>query len=391
MTTTYPFRDIGFLKFSFAALFLTIFTCGCGSGQISGKYRTQQVKRLNIESKVVANGTVNPVTTVIVGTQVSGMIKALYADFNSVVRRGQIVARLDPAIFEARVSEARSRLRQAQAEVAKARANLADAATDHRRFEKLWQDNLVARDELDNAHTRYLSTQAELKAAQAQETLALATLKEAETNLGYTTIFSPVDGVVISRNVDVGQTVAASFQTPTLFTIAEDLTKMQVQTAVDEGEVGKVAVGQKGTFTVDAFPDTTFSGQVTEVRLAPQTVQNVVTYTVVISADNPKLLLKPGMTATVSILIAKKENVLAVPNQALRFMPSPDEAKSAPPGPVVWRLGTRQKPVPVPVVPGITDGAWTEIKEGNLSPGEALIISMEKSNAQSTPRMRGPF
>jgi HlyD family secretion protein len=377
--------------FLLATVILVYLTSGCGSGQGSGKYRTREAKRLTLESMVVANGTVNPVTTVLVGTQVSGMIKALYADFNSVVRQGQVVARLDPAVFEARVAEARNRMRQAQAEVAKARANLADAATDYRRFDKLWQQNLVARDELDNAYTRYLATQAELQAAQAQVALARATLKEAETNLSYTTIYSPVDGVVISRNVDVGQTVAATFQTPTLFTIARDLTKMQVETAVDEGEVGKVAVGQTGNFTVDAYPDITFSGRVTEVRLAPQTVQNVVTYTVVIAADNPKLLLKPGMTATVNILATRKENVLAVPNQALRFMPPPDEAPAAPPGPVVWRLGPSQKPEPVPVVIGITDGTWTEIKEGAISPGEPLIISMVKPASKPGMRPRRPF
>jgi HlyD family secretion protein len=391
MTTAYLFQGKRTQYFLLAAVILAYLTSGCGSGQASDKYRTQQAKRLTLESRVVANGTVNPVTTVLVGTQVSGMIKALYADFNSVVRRGQVVARLDAAVFEARVAEARNRMRQAQAEVAKGRANLADAATDYRRFEKLWQQNLVARDELDNAYTRYLATQAELQAAQAQVALARATLKEAETNLSYTTIYSPVDGVVISRNVDVGQTVAATFQTPTLFTIAQDLTKMQVETAVDEGEVGKVAVGQTGAFTVDAYPDITFSGRVMEVRLAPQTVQNVVTYTVVIAADNPKLLLKPGMTATVNILATRKENVLAVPNQALRFMPPPDEALAAPPGPVVWRLGPHQKPEPVPVVIGITDGTWTEIKEGAISPGEPLIIGLVKPASKPGPRMRRPF
>jgi HlyD family secretion protein len=391
MAITVPFQNLRTLKFWLALLLLANLTWGCGSGPVSGQYRTQPVKRLTLESRVVANGTVNPVTTVLVGTQVSGMITALYADFNSEVRQGQVVARIDPAVFEARMSEARNRLRQAQAEVAKARANLAKAATDHGRYERLWQENLVARDELDNAYTRHLSTQAELQAALAQEASARATLKEAETNLGYTTIYSPVDGVVISRDVDVGQTVAATFQTPTLFTIAQDLTKMQVETAVDEGDVGQVAVGQTGTFTVDAFPDTTFSGQVTEVRLAPQTVQNVVTYTVIISADNPELLLKPGMTATVSILTAKKENVLAVSNQALRFVPPPDEARDAPPGPAVWRLGPRRQLEPVTVVTGITDGAWTEIKAGDLSLGEDLVIGLERPDTQSAPHLRRPF
>jgi HlyD family secretion protein len=370
-----------------------LLTGGCQAGNAKEKYRTQPVKRLTLEEKVVANGTVNPVTTVLVGSQVSGKIVEIFVDYNSVVKRGQMVAKIDPRLFEAKVAETRARHQQTLADLTRARANLADARNDYHRYQRLWQDNLVARDDLDNAHTRYQSEQANVKAAQAQAASAAAALKEAETNLGYTAILSPVDGVVISRNVDVGQTVAASFQTPTLFTIAQDLTKMQVETAVDEGEVGKVKEGQEAAFTVDAYPGTTFRGTVTSVRLAPQTVQNVVTYTVVVSADNPDFLLRPGMTATVSILAARKEQVLAVPNAALRFLPAPGEGPPAPGGTVVWRLerGTLK---PLAITTGISDGVWTEVRQGDLTEGQPLVVgALEERSRPAVPRgaPRGPF
>jgi HlyD family secretion protein len=371
---------------------LTLLAGGCGAGTPREKYRTQPVSRLSLEETVVANGTVNPVSTVLVGSQVSGKIVEIFVDYNSVVKRGQVVARIDPRLFEAKVAEARSRHQQALADLARARANLADAENDFHRFRKLWEEKLVARDELDNAYTRLQSEQATVRAVQAQVSAAAAAYKEALTNLEYTAITSPVDGVVVSRNVDVGQTVAASFQTPTLFTIAQDLTRMQVETAVDEGEVGKVREGQEATFTVDAHPGTTFRGRVTSVRLAPQIVQNVVTYTVVVSADNPDFLLKPGMTATVSLKVAKAERVLAVPNAALRFQPPPGEAPGAPEGPVVWVL-EQGALKPVPVQTGLTDGAWTEIRRGELKEGQPVVVGTPETRPRPVPRPgpRGPF
>lgn len=365
---------------------------GCGAGSPREKYRTQPVTRLTLEETVVANGTVNPVSTVLVGSQVSGKIVDIYVDYNSVVKRGQVVARIDPRLFEARVAETRARYEQTKADLARAQANLADAENDYRRYLQLWQENLVARNDLDKALTRRQTEQANVAAAQAQVTAAAAAYKEALTNLEYTAITSPVDGVVVSRNVDVGQTVAATFQTPTLFTIARDLTQMQVETAVDEGEVGKVREGQEATFTVDAHPGTTFRGQVTSVRLAPQIVQNVVTYTVVISADNPRLLLKPGMTATVSLKVAQAEQVLAVPNAALRFQPPPEAAPASPEGPVVWIL-ERGALKPVPVETGLTDGAWTEIRRGELTEGQPVVVGSLTAPPRPVPRpgFRGPF
>ncbi len=365
---------------------------GCNPATSSGEYLTQPVRLLTLEAKVVANGTVNPVTTVLVGSQVSGKITEIFVDYNSPVKVGQVVARIDPSLFEAKVAQARASLRQSQADVAKARANLELAATEHHRFQTLWQQNLVARDESDKARNTYHTAQADLQAAQARVGQAVATLNDAETNLSYTTIISPVAGTVVSRNVDVGQTVASSFQTPTLFTIAQDLTRMQVETAVDEAEVGKVKEGQEASFTVDAYPDTTFTGKVTQARLAPTTVQNVVTYTVVVQADNPQLLLRPGMTATVRIMVARRAEVLAIPNSALRFQPKEKKAEPLPAGSVIWRLGPQGKPQPVPVTLGISDGVSTELKESPLKEGEPVIVGRKETSPTRTPQpMRGPF
>ena len=361
-------------------------TPSCRSGANSKKYRTQPVKRLTLESKVVANGTVNPVQTVLVGAQISGKIVEIFVDYNSEVRQGQVVARIDPSLFQAKVAQARSSLRQNRAEVQKARANLSLADVEHRRYESLWRQDLVSRTDYDKARTTYDTARAELAASQGREALAAEALKEAEINLGYTNITSPVNGVVVSRNVEVGQTVASTFQTPTLFTIAQDLTRMQVETAVDEAEVGRVALEQEATFKVDSFPDLTFTGRVTQSRLAPITVQNVVTYTVIVQADNPRLLLRPGMTATVTIQVARMEGVLAVPNAALRFQPGPEEAAPPPQGTVVWRLGPNGRPEPIPVTLGLTDGQWTEIKEGALQEGDQVIVGLDEAPGKVRPK-----
>jgi HlyD family secretion protein len=346
-----------------------------GSGQ---KYRTVRVERGEISQVVTATGTINPVINVLVGSQVSGTIKALYADFNSQVKQDQVIAQIDPAIFEAQVQQGRANVQNARAglqnaeanlQAAKAgllnaqaglqtnRANLAKAevtVVDTNRTldrnSELMKRNVIAQSALDTAQANYDSAiaqreaaraqveqskaqietaraqtetaQAQVESAKAQIDQAKAGLKVSETNLNYTTIRSPVNGTVISRNVDVGQTVAASLQAPTLFTIAKDLTAMQVDTNVSEADVGRIEVGQEATFTVDAYPERTFRGKVSEVRNAPTTIQNVVTYDVVIQVGNKDFKLKPGMTANVTVLIAHKEGVLKVPNSALRFQPS---------------------------------------------------------------------
>jgi HlyD family secretion protein len=327
------------------------------------KYRTVKVERGNLSAFVTANGTINPVITVIVGSQVSGTIQKLYADYNSRVKLGELIAQIDPAIFQAQVSQAKAKLENAratalnaQADISTAKANVEsnranvikakvsvdDTKRSLGRSLELFGRNLISASDQDASQTAYDSALAQMEAARAQLSASEAQLDSAkakmeaaraqvkqseaelelaQVNLDHTKITAPVTGIVISRNVDVGQTVAASLQAPTLFTIAQDLTEMQVDTNVSEADIGRVAIGQEATFTVDAFPNLTFQGKVSDIRNAPVTVQNVVTYDVVILVKNPDLKLRPGMTANASILVAQGENVLKIPNAALRFRP----------------------------------------------------------------------
>ncbi len=342
------------------------------------EYRTEKVARGNIQATVTATGTVNAVTTVLVGTQVSGTIKNISVDFNARVTKGQLIAQIDPETFEAQVQQAR-------ANVAKAEALVRDAERTLRRNRELFSRNLIARSELDTAETNYDSNAAQREQAEAA-------LRMSETSLRYTRILSPVDGIVISRNVDVGQTVAASFQTPTLFTIAQDLTKMQIDANVDESDIGRVKVGQAAEFTVDAFPETTFKGGVRQIRRAPITIQNVVTYDVVIRVDNPGLKLMPGMTANVSIILDTRENIVKIPNAALRFRPpEKDRPKEQQKGPGVWIL-ENGRPRRVPVQPGVSDGNYSELVSGDLKEGQAVITeAVTKSRPQSAPSGPGMF
>lgn len=359
------------------------------------KFRTERVTRGNIQSTVTATGAVNAVVTVLVGTQVSGTIKHLYADFNSPVRKGQLIAQIDPATFEAQVAQSRANLLSAQANLEKAQATLVDAKRTMDRNRELFGRNLIARSDLDTAETNYETDKAQVSAAKAQVSQAAAALRTAEINLRYTRIISPVNGIVVSRNVDVGQTVAASFQTPTLFTIAQDLTKMQIDSNIAEADIGKISVGQPVEFTVDAYPDITFKGRVSEVRNAPITVQNVVTYDVVVKVDNSDLKLKPGMTANISVITASRENVLKIPNAALRFRLSEGRKESATPeqgrqerGRRVWALESG-KPKRLKVTTGISDGTFTELVSGGLNEGQELIVeSLSKSKEGAS--MHGP-
>ncbi|MEK6775670.1 MAG: efflux RND transporter periplasmic adaptor subunit [bacterium] len=357
------------------------------------KFRTDKMTRGDIEMTITATGTVNPVTTVLVGTQVSGTIKELYVDFNSPVKKGQLIAGIDPALFEAQVSQAKANLLSARANLEKAEAARVDAKRTMDRNKELFSKNLIARSDFDTSETNYETSMAQKNAAKAQIAQAEAALYLAETNLRYTKIVSPVDGIVVSRSVDVGQTVAASFQTPTLFTIAQDLTKMQIDTNVDEADIGKVMVGQDVEFTVDAYPDMTFKGKVLQVRNAPITVQNVVTYDVVIIVDNPEFKLKPGMTANVSVIVSIKKDILKIPNAALRFQPA-EKSKTAmqPKGPGVWIL-EQGKPKRVPISIGISDGNYAELVSGEMKEGQEIIVeslappAQAKDPAHSGPRM----
>ncbi|MBI5525540.1 MAG: efflux RND transporter periplasmic adaptor subunit [Deltaproteobacteria bacterium] len=346
------------------------------------KYRTEKVVKGDITAVVSATGIVNPVRTVLVGTQVSGVIKALNADFNSAVKAGQLVAQIDPATFEAQREQARANVQSARANLEKAEASFADMNRVAARVRDLHSKKFAAQGDLDTAETNLTAAKAAVSAARAAVAQAEAAERVAETNLRYTRIVSPVDGTVIARNVDVGQTVAASFQTPTLFSIAEDLAKMQIDTNVAEADIGRVREGQDVEFRVDAYPDATFSGVVFQVRNAPITVQNVVTYDVVVKVDNSDLRLKPGMTANVSIVVDRRPGVLKVPNAALRFAP-PNAEKAKGPGVYVLEGG---KPVRVAVTRGISDGSFTEVAAAELSEGAEVVVELvDKSKKPTRP------
>jgi HlyD family secretion protein len=376
-------------KILIAGGILGILMFGCKGDTTS--YRTEPVTTGDIQATVTATGTVNAVTTVLVGTQVSGTIKNLYVDFNSRVRKGQLIAQIDPATFVAQVQQAQANLLSAQANLDKAQVALVDTKRTFDRNKELFSKNLVARSDLDTAETNYQTAKAQLGASKAQVEQAKASLEVDKTNLAYTKIVSPVNGVVISRNVDVGQTVAASFQTPTLFTIAEDLTKMQIDTNVAESDIGVVKLGQDVDFTVDAYPDTTFHGKVWQIRQAPITVQNVVTYDVVIQVNNRDLKLMPGMTANVTIIITTRHDVLRVTNAAMRFRFSEKQAGTGSSGaadkkgPSIWVL-ENGKPKRVGITPGISDGNYTEVVSGDLKEGQQAIVEvLRKGKGPSTP------
>jgi HlyD family secretion protein len=360
-----------------AAALAALAPAGCKSG--GPKYVTEKITRGDITTTITATGTVNPVTSVNVGTQVSGRIAALSADFNSPVKKGQLIATIDPALFQAQVDQARANVSNAKANLEKAKATEYDAKRTWDRYKNLYGRNLVAKSQMDAAETADLTAHASTMAAQTLVDQTSAALKLAETNLFYTKIVSPVDGVVISRNVDIGQTVAASFQTPTLFVIAADLTKMQIDTTVDEADISAVKTGEDAEFTVDAYPEDTFRGVVEQVRNAATTVQNVVTYDVVVKVDNRDLKLKPGMTADVSIITSVVKDVLRIPNAALRFKPAAAAAAAgarpapAERGPAVW-VERDGKLTRVPVKIGLSDGAFTELISGGLKEGDIVVI-----------------
>jgi HlyD family secretion protein len=428
-------------------------------GQRSAEYRTARVDRGDITSTISATGNLNAVVTVEVGTQVSGNIKELYADFNTKVKKGQLVARIDPEIFQARVNQAQANLAaarsavanaqaalaksvadvssaQAQVSVSKAnlskeKANASDAKTKYGRQQTLFSNGLISAADRDTAQATFDAEQAAVEAAQAQVQAAgeavrsaeaqraiqqaqvasaqaqveqqAAALRQAQIDLDHTYIYAPVDGTVISRKVDVGQTVVASLQAPALFEIAQDLTKMQVDTNVDEADVGHVQVGQQAVFTVDAYPGRKFHGSVVEIRKAPINVQNVITYDVVVAVSNPDLKLLPGMTANMTVMVDHRQDALRVPNAALRFRPA-DTVKERPamsgsrvsgrqaPSQVVYVVGENGKPTAVPVTLGITDGVYTEVTGGKLSEGQEVITGLAQNTAQATSSSgpRGP-
>ncbi len=422
-------------------------------GQRAGEFRTVRVDRGSIASTISATGNLNAVVTVEVGSQVSGNVKELYANFNTKVKKGQLVARIDPEIFDARVNQAQANLLSAQAAVATARAtmqkneadisnakaqiaiaqanlakekvNTANSKTTYGRQLSLYQQGLIAAADRDTAQAAYDAAEAQAQAAQAQVQAATdnvrsaqaqeevakaqlataqaqvaqqgAALKQAQIDLEHTYIYAPVDGTVIARKVDVGQTVVASMQAPSLFQIAQDLTKMQVDTNVDEADVGRVKVGQATVFTVDAFPGRQFHGQVVEIRQAPINVQNVITYDVVIGVNNADLKLLPGMTANVKVLVDRRDDALRIPNSALRYRPVDTKPAAQQAGArqfgnhkpgaamtqTVYVAGPNGKPVAQQVKLGITDGMYSEVVSG-LNEGQEVIVGAARETAQAS-------
>jgi len=343
-------------------------------------YETKPITQCTITQVVEASGTINPVNTVSVGSTVSGLIKAIYVDFNSVVKKGQLLAQIDPANFEATVQQNQAQINSAEADMANIQAKLAMSKKTYNRYKNLYAKNFIAKSELDQAESDYLSNLAQVGAARAKISQARASYKTAMTNLGYTKIIAPVDGTVISREIDLGQPVAASFQAPELFTIAQDLTKMQIEVNVSEADIGKVQEGQDVTYTLDGYPDSVFKGKVTQVRISPTTVSNVVTYSVIVGVDNKDLTLKPGMTANVSIITSKSEDVLCAPTVALKYTPETDGKKYQSQG--LWVLADK-KPQRVNIETGASDDSNIEVKSDTLKVGDRIIIGASNQAKRS--------
>lgn len=293
------------------------------------KYEKKAIDKGNIEALVITTGSLNPVITVDVGSQVSGKIDKLYVDFNSRVKEGQVIAELDQAQFITRVKQNEANYKSAEASLEKTKVTLDNTKKKYDRAMNLFEKDLISFEEKEAIETQYYSAMADIQSSEARLEQADSQLDSSKVDLTYTIIKSPIDGIVINRRVNIGQTVAASFQAPVLFQIANDLSKMQVECSVDEADIGKVKEGQKVRFTVDAFPDENFTGKISQVRYAPEIVQNVVTYTTIVEVNNPEMKLRPGMTATVSVVTGEAKNVLRVPNSALRFNPSlsPEEMR----------------------------------------------------------------
>jgi HlyD family secretion protein len=391
------------------------------------RIETAAVDRGRVAARITASGTLSAIVTVQVGSQVSGRIATLAVDYNTTVKKGQVIATIDPELFRAAVESARANLAAARANRDQSVAQAEDADRQARRAEELAKDAFISAADRDTAGANARVARARVASSEAAVQQAEAALHQAEINLRYTTIVSPIDGVVVSKSVDVGQTVAASLSAPTLFTIAQDLTKMQVDTNVAEADVGKVRPGMPVSFTVDAYPGRRFQGTVRQVRDAAITVQNVVTYDAVIDVDNGERLLKPGMTATVQLVFAEREDVVRIPNAALRFRPDgptqrllaslaapADGARTSTagaPGPrgstlgasgparpgrdappdqrTVWR-DEDGRPRAIPVRIGVSDGTWTELVEGPLAPGDKLVVEAISTAQVTAPLGGGP-
>lgn len=366
--------------------------------QSAYRFETAEVKKGDLTVTVTATGTVQPVNQVDVGSEISGTIKEITVDFNDLVKKGEVLARLDTDRLKAQVIEARESLESAKAKLQEAKATVLETRLKYQRCEKLFARQLCSGEDLDTARAARARAKAAESSAVAQVAVAQATLDTRETDLAKAVIRSPIDGVVLKRQIEPGQTVAASLQAPVLFTLAEDLTHMELHVAVDEADVGKISEGQLATFTVDAYPDRVFPAKISQVRFAPQTIEGVVTYETVLSVDNSDLALRPGMTATAVITVQQLTDAVLIPNAALRFTPPvtqttqrrsggglfgaifrrPHGERRRPEantggGQKVWIIHDGQ-PAAVPVKTGASDGRFTELRDGDLQPGQEVVI-----------------
>ena len=342
-----------------------------GNKENKAEYVKEPVQARTITQIVEATGTIEPINTVSIGSQVSGRIEQIFVDYNTQVEKGQQLAQIDTSLFEAQLQQAKANINNAQATLARNQALLEYDTKTYHRYKNLYDRNLVSKNDLDSAESAYKSDLAQVAAAKAQIMQAQANFATASANMGYTKIVSPVKGTVISKEVEVGQTVAASFQTPTLFTVAEDLTKMRIETSVSEADIGKVKEGQEVEYTLDGYPDSVFKGVVTQVRLSPTTESNVVTYTVVIEVENEEGKLLPGMTANVSIITGKKENILTVPNVALKFTVAGNKQKYDKKG--IW-IDKKGKPVRINIETGVSDDSYSEIISDEIKEGDVVYV-----------------
>jgi HlyD family secretion protein len=381
-------------------LLLAVVLWRCSSvGKVEPAYVTEAVSRGEIVSRISASGSLSAVVTVEVGSQVSGRIQSLFADFNSVVRKGERIAKIDPALFEAAVEQASANVVAARGNLARLQAQSEEAARQARRATQLFDQKIVSENDRDVAVSNARAALASVQQAEGQLSQTLAALRQAQTNLRYTDILAPTDGIVISRAVNVGQTVAASLQAPVIFTIAQDLRAMEVHTNVAESDIGRLQSRMSASFTVDAYPNERFTGRIREIRNAPQVVQNVVTYDAVIEVANPDLRLKPGMTATVTVIADRRGAVLRVPNAALRFRPvGGDAAGVATAGADTVRgdvagAATRSvfvlangKLVRRELGIGLSDGRHTEVIGDSLRAGDLVVTGAEGATAVGSQR-----
>lgn len=352
------------------------------------KFITAPVTKRTITQIVEASGTINPVNTVSVGSTVSGLISAIYVDFNSVVKKGQLLAEIDPRTFQATVDQNLAAVNNAEAALAEVQATLEMSTKTYNRYKNLYSRNFIPKSELDQAESDYKAGLAKVNAAKFKIQQTRAQYEQSLVNLNYTKVIAPVDGMIISREIDLGQPVAATLQAPELFTIAQDLEEMQIEVNVSEADIGEVKEGQNVIYTLDGYPNSEFEGKVTQVRISPTTVSNVVTYSVIVKVDNADLKLKPGMTANVSIITSEEKDVLCVPNRALKFTPPENNQRYEQQGLWIVEKGKAHR---VNIKTGATDDNYTQVISDEISEGTQVAVGSSNAKEKKQNRMRPPM